>query len=308
MEAFSNSLIDELQKQALDDSQSVTVLLRKALVVATKLNLTDAVDWIEKELAGWEGIPRSEIPEWRRVRGNVVIRSPYHGWQPVAFGAAKDAEFFSTIPVGNPATELEALMGREPGGELQFSYPPEIEISLQRSIDTSFPIRCNVSRSVVNRIVEEIRNKILRWSLELDKAGIRGEGFSFTQAEKQQAHNIHINVYGGAANIGSIASIGDVENVITFNSNTIQNVQISELVTEVKKYIHFLELGAQQQQLVDNILLELENEAALPAPEPNKVVGLAKNLLGYVGKTANKVIEAGIKAYIEGWIKAHGGF
>jgi hypothetical protein len=47
------SLVEELQRDALDSSVSVLDLLRKALVVATKLNIDEFKEWIELELKGY---------------------------------------------------------------------------------------------------------------------------------------------------------------------------------------------------------------------------------------------------------------
>ena len=41
------SLVSELQQEALDEKASVVGLLRKALVVANKLELKDFTQWIE---------------------------------------------------------------------------------------------------------------------------------------------------------------------------------------------------------------------------------------------------------------------
>ena len=48
------SLVLELQKEALDQSVSTLSLLRKSLVVATKLKLQDFKDWIASEINGYK--------------------------------------------------------------------------------------------------------------------------------------------------------------------------------------------------------------------------------------------------------------
>ena len=42
-----SSLVEELQRDALDSKIYVSDLLRKSLVVATKLNLADFSKWVE---------------------------------------------------------------------------------------------------------------------------------------------------------------------------------------------------------------------------------------------------------------------
>jgi len=43
------SIVLELQAEALDSSKSVTDLLRKALAISVKLDLKDIQEWINKE-------------------------------------------------------------------------------------------------------------------------------------------------------------------------------------------------------------------------------------------------------------------
>ena len=57
------SLVEELQRDALDSSVSVLDLLRKALVVATKLNIDEFKEWIELELKGYSG--QETVPDYR---------------------------------------------------------------------------------------------------------------------------------------------------------------------------------------------------------------------------------------------------
>ena len=129
--ASNGSLILELQQQALDASQSVTVLLRKALLVATKLDLADAVEWIEKELSGWPTDDWQNMPEWRKVRGHVVALNPYHGWQHVLFESSDDADILSHRPVTSPAAELEALLSKKDGRSIHLTYTADTEISIR---------------------------------------------------------------------------------------------------------------------------------------------------------------------------------
>lgn len=75
-----NSIVLELQRDALNPSISVLILLRKAYVVARKLNIRQFQEWIELELNGYKGHP---IPEYRVVRGQLRAWNPYHGWHQI---------------------------------------------------------------------------------------------------------------------------------------------------------------------------------------------------------------------------------
>ena len=65
-----DSLVDELQTDAVNRTVRVSDLLRKALLVASKLDIPGVPEWINKELSGYE--PHDTIPAYREVRGRVM--------------------------------------------------------------------------------------------------------------------------------------------------------------------------------------------------------------------------------------------
>jgi AbiTii len=114
-----------------------------------------------------------------------------------------------------------------PHRPLLVTYSSEAENTIRASMNfRDFPIRCEVSAASLNRILDEIRNKILRWSLALEKAGVRGEALSFSTAEQQQAHSVQINVQGDAV-IGNIASPSGAANIASGAGALIQPISIT---------------------------------------------------------------------------------
>src|SRR4028119_1385784 len=79
--SFMGSLVWELQRDALNREISVLFLLRKALVVARKLNIQEFQQWVEKELNGYPEI--SYLPQYRFMFGELKAFNPYRGWIPV---------------------------------------------------------------------------------------------------------------------------------------------------------------------------------------------------------------------------------
>jgi len=48
-----SSAVHNLQKAILDESQSITNLLRQAKLIAAKLDLKDVGEWVDLELSGY---------------------------------------------------------------------------------------------------------------------------------------------------------------------------------------------------------------------------------------------------------------
>ena len=65
------SHVEELQAEALNSSVPVDDLLRKAKIVAEKLDIRDFADWIERELTGYG--EQDEYPVYRKVQGEKPL-------------------------------------------------------------------------------------------------------------------------------------------------------------------------------------------------------------------------------------------
>ena len=74
------ALVPELVNMASTPGVSTADLLRRALVVARRLAVPELADWINSELTGYGS---GEVPEYRRVRGQLVAENPYRGVVPV---------------------------------------------------------------------------------------------------------------------------------------------------------------------------------------------------------------------------------
>ena len=76
------SLIDEVLRDAASTGVPVSTLLRKALIVAKKLDVPDVPQWIEKELSGYTGF--DVLPPHRMVHRTVKAKG-MRGWVLVQF-------------------------------------------------------------------------------------------------------------------------------------------------------------------------------------------------------------------------------
>jgi hypothetical protein len=213
-----SSLVLELQQEAMDPRTGVRDLLRKASVVATKLNIEELQDWVERELHGYK--TSDQIPEYRSLNGQVKVYNPYHGWQPLIFANPEVARAFSQTDNRQPIGELENLLeNADSNSTFQIPFPPEVLKRWQNEefMQLGLVPTLIVSKSHIYGIVEAVRNLILQWSLKLEKDGILGEGLTFSQEEKQKAstttYNIQ-NLQGVAGNVpAEYLQIGDYNTI-----------------------------------------------------------------------------------------------
>lgn len=178
------SLVEELQRDALDSKIGVSDLLRKSLVIATKLNLGEFKTWVEKELNGYADT--RQVPDYRTVRGRVVAFNPARGYIPAIIPDAALAELLSTRHETSSAGAIESLAACQ-GTTLVSDFAPDI---LTRLMETQrYPLipQVEIAKTCYLGILDAVRNAILTWSLKLEADGIVGEGMSFSPKEKKLA-------------------------------------------------------------------------------------------------------------------------
>lgn len=207
-----SSLVLELQTEAISPNTKVSDLLRKALVVASKLKIREFEQWAKNELQGYEGDP---IPTYRRVKGEVKAFNPARGWIPAIIKDAKIAELLSQRPIGQSVGVLEELIsGKDKDGFLTIPYHPELQNKL-RGVGDLVP-ELVIGRSQVFGILEAVRNIILEWSLKLEKDGILGEGLTFSKEEQRIAASTTYNIQNFTGPVGAVAG-RDINVQISFN-------------------------------------------------------------------------------------------
>ena len=185
-------LVLELQQEALSKSVSTTDLLRKALVVARKLKVSDIGAWLSSEMNGYTG--DIEVPKYRKLHGEVKVFNPYNGWIPLHMQNTEHAELLSFRSTSQSISELEHITSSGSDGNCYMKFEKKIEQQLMQSMEIAMEPALFVGESQILGIIEKTRNTILDWALSLEENGITGEGMSFSDKEKESADNITFNV------------------------------------------------------------------------------------------------------------------
>lgn len=224
----TSSLVLDLQAAALDEHQSVSSVLRKAKVVASKLNLTDALSWIDAELSGYES--ELDVPDYRKLTVSVEALNPYYGWQKVQFDD-RLREIFTqrALSAGVPLLEEYTDRARQDPKARLILATPQSGVDL---IHSEMPIKLRVESfadiSICKHVTAAVRARVLDWSLELEKEGVLGEGMTFSESEKRQAAQVpQINI-GSIANLAG--SIGGVISDQSINASQVISSTYSERV------------------------------------------------------------------------------
>lgn len=179
------SIVIRLQEMASNEDISIKELLRKALIVAYKLNLDDFKGWIENEINGYG--KNSEIPEYRNVTGEIKACNPYTGiWMPFIWPNAPEGVYNRKI--NQRISEIEHNL-KSAKGILVVPFSPDQQSILMKNFESPTPPYLIISRASLVGIIESVRNVILKWSLKLEKEGILGEEMVFSEEEQLRAAN-----------------------------------------------------------------------------------------------------------------------
>jgi hypothetical protein len=263
-----DSLVIQLQREFLDPTIPTLDIMRKALVVAKKLGLADFHKWVSKEIEGY-GLGE-EVPDYRRVHGEIKAWNPYHGWIDVIMEDPKVKEFLSVRAIGQPIGELDDIIKGAGSGVIHISFPPQTELELMKGSSTRLKSALRVSVATFKGITDRVRDIVLNWCLDLEAKGVLGEGMTFSEKEKRTASEAHYTTIHYHGNVGtSQVQQGTVDSSQAI-STQIDLGGVQSLVTELRSHIAELKLTAELER---QMLAELASiEAQLSAPQPRRGV------------------------------------
>ena len=291
-----SSILQELQLQAADSKVPISELLRKAKIVAVKLDLTEFSIWIEKELNGYDTSAKEIFPKYREVRGEPKGWNPYHGWQPIIFTEEGTAERMSKRDIHQPIGELDDLLRNNDAHTLAVTYSAEAKMNIMKAIQTETDVQFVMGRSAIAGILDAVRNLILDWALKLEKAGVKGEGIFFSKEDLEKAQTAgttysigHIENFAG-----SIGNLSDNVSIMTQQANGFSSENILELVSKIEKHLKEAELPLTKEQEVQKITSELSSEIRKINPEPSTVKKALNSLKVIFESATGNIIAQGI--------------
>jgi len=248
------SIVLDLQKEAYKSDTSITVLLRKAYVVARKLGVKEFEKWINDELYGYHG-DYNDIPKYRIVIGEVKGMNPYNGsWTPILIEDDELDEILRSRKLTDKISNIEALIDTE-GSQLTMKYNNALRRKLSELIGYETKFQFFFNKTQANSIIDSVRNIILKWTLKLEDEGIIGEDMTFSKDEKNKASSIITNNFFGDINNSQLQqntkdSYQAYEN-IDFN-------EVKELSKMIKENLSSIEMKTEKSETIIEKLDEIE--------------------------------------------------
>ena len=288
---MAEGLISEIQREAIDSKASVSSLLRKVKLAAAKLKLETLASWVDLELNGY---PTREVPAYRKFSGSLRYWNEYQGWQPLG-GDAGIIRMLSEVTFGESVASIEALVAGK-SSSLLSQFPPAILEILSKGMGINVAqAGAEVATAKAVGILDAVRTAVLDWAIEMERAGVHGEGLSFSSTEQQKAQSAS-NVF----NIGSIGTFtGNLGVGITsgdITSAPLNIEQVKNLVSQVKSHAATLTNEGVDGPTLIAALQAIEKQLSEKHPT------LLRHALGELGKVVVKasgsVVAQGILALL----------
>jgi len=130
-------------------------------------------------------------------------------------------------------------------------------------------VQISIQRAQLWNIVEQVRNLILNWSLELEKAGVLGEDMHFSEQEKGDAKPVTQQFI--IQNVGVLGNVSDQASVT--------NQQTAKIELDLEQVRDFLrqaraalpQLPEKAQEAVRPVLETINRELEAEKPNSSKI-------------------------------------
>lgn len=294
------SIIQQLQIEASEGKNNVSELLKKAKIIASKLDLVDFLEWINLELSGYED--KEDTPSYRVIKGDPRGWNPFKGWIPLLLGDEDLQDMISKSGISQSIGELENLLDQNNGQNLNIPFSEHNRQVIARAVNFDTKFILLVSPASVAGIIEAVRNSLLDWSLKLEKEGILGEGITFSIEEKEKAQKSKFYINNIETLYGNIGDVSGHASVTINNFTTQKKEELISLVEQIKKYNNQLNFKDHEKRTIENNLGIIDEQIKIEVPAIGIVRKSLSSIRTIMEGAGGNVIAQGIIVLIKSFL------
>ena len=234
-----------------------------------------------------------KIPRYRYVNVEYRFEIPSYGWRPFVIKRGIGFDNLLCRPIESSIIELEKL-SEYGDSHLSFPIPGEVQKLLNKQAKT--PVLVHIcgffEKAALTKIFQEVRKVILDWTLELEKKGILGEEYMFTEKEKESAKeisNVNITING---NISDSNVIGALQNSTVNKESTLDFDKVALITKQISDNIQNIGLKEEEKIAIINEITEIR--FALENKDSLKILTLLKHIKSICCGVTDSIIASGI--------------
>lgn len=204
-------LLDDIIGLATNTDQSITVLLRKCVVLAHQIKNDKLKTWANKELSGYGG--KDELPDYRVV--SATATGHFSGWGgsqatlPIPPAALEEnhQRFATQVHLAQAIATYEDLVKTATAdGKITMHWPPNLVLYYQnripfRSQQMSLVVAYQeIPKPTLVELLDTVRNRVLNVALEIQsEVGSRDEDLKdiTPQAEEKIERYVTQQIFNG---------------------------------------------------------------------------------------------------------------
>lgn len=210
------TLLQEIQRDAVDSKSDLPTLLRKCRILAAKLKNEEFKTWVQNELDGYRA--GTTLPGYRRARAQSLgdfagafSSGLRNAPIPLMSLPNEYREFASTAVFAHGVSELQNMIANNRGNALREYWPADLVALVAGNImqDMNLMQACKIiSPSTVVGILDTIRTRILNFVLEIESAAPdAGEGTLTPELTPEKVtYEFHTTIMGNVGNVATGSS------------------------------------------------------------------------------------------------------
>lgn len=289
-----NSIVLDLQSEAYGTQVDISTLLRKAYVVARKLEIKEFEEWANNELNGYENI--EDVPEYRTIYGEIKAWNKYHGWMPVDIEDSTNLDFLNKRQISNSVSSIESILEDATSSSIKFNLPLDIKNILLQGTGYVAEFAFVCPKSKMKKVLDSVRNIILKWTLDLEQKGVLGANMSFSEKEKIRANDIKyttINHFNAEVSNSQIQQHTHSSTQIN-QINEIDKEKANAVLKDVIENFRTLDINEHQKLEIENNIKVIEEQLESPNLKTTKIQNSFKIIQSVLEGVSGSLIASGL--------------
>lgn len=276
------TMLDEIIDLAVNNKEPIGNLLRKCLVLEQQIKNDKFRTWLNLELDGYKA--PCDLPEYRTVR--CISKGVFIGSggaqindQPLSLHVLdkEDREAIDPVKLVQPAASYDSRPNKD--SDASIGWSPDLTAKYQKKFMSNFVLnraRHEIPGSTLVALVETVRNRILRFALEL-KDQVTESPTNEPPSADIIERSVVANIYGGNIVIATHA-----HNFTLVGQTNISTGNIDQLKAALEEF------GVSNEGILQLEKCLKEDEATTPNSLGQKTMGWLKNVGVYLSKEGGR--------------------